>query len=115
MRCAQAVNSVPRSKVMDRRAGRGRAFRPEIRVSMTGLEVRSAFFAKTVKRQRGNVCEKCSRPSLRLIADHIVERKDGGEDFDPNNIQCLCIGCHNAKTAKARAKRAATQARRLPR
>lgn len=66
-------------------------------------------FASDIKRQRGFKCEKCggqfSRRRDKLIADHIIERKDGGSDFDPLNIQCLCIYCHNRKTAKARAER----------
>ncbi len=62
--------------------------------------------ARDMKRQRGYRCEACgedfSTRQRRLIADHIIERKDGGADLDPLNIQCLCIGCHNAKTARVR-------------
>lgn len=72
---------------------------------------------------RGQRCEACGKTrdddgrSVRLIADHIVERRDGGADFDPANIQLLCIrlnadgqgGCHNRKTTVARHRR--TQAR----
>lgn len=53
---------------------------------------------------------RCQRPgcgsSHRLIADHIVERKDGGDDLDRSNIEVLCQACHQAKTAEARARRA---------
>lgn len=66
-------------------------------------------FAVDIKRQRGFKCESCggdfTHRRNKLIADHIVERKDGGADFDPLNIQCICIYCHNSKTAKARAER----------
>lgn len=40
-----------------------------------------------------------------MFADHIVERKDGGAEFDPANGQCLCGSCHSRKTAAERAKR----------
>jgi 5-methylcytosine-specific restriction endonuclease McrA len=42
---------------------------------------------------------------VRILGDHIIERKDGGAELDPNNIQLLCLGCHNAKTATARKDR----------
>lgn len=58
-----------------------------------------------VKRARGAWCERCGS-SDRVIADHIVERKDGGADLDETNIELLCAAHHNAKTAEARARRA---------
>lgn len=64
-----------------------------------------------VKAQRGYVCEACGadmRSNRRaLIGDHIVERKDGGADLDPLNVQCLCLPCHNRKTARTKAERPA--------
>lgn len=67
-------------------------------------------FAAEMKRQRGNCCEDCSRSGagrgVKLIADHVVERRDGGADFDPSNIRIRCMPCHNAKTAKAKGERA---------
>ncbi|WP_407026450.1 HNH endonuclease [Agrobacterium rosae] len=60
----------------------------------------------SLKRTRGNRCQRC-RASGRIIGDHIHERKDGGADLDPSNIELLCRPCHNTKTAKARAARAA--------
>lgn len=68
-------------------------------------------FVREVKRQRGYVCQgkgcgmDCSASPRSLIGDHIIERKDGGADFDPLNVQLLCIGCHNRKTAGARERR----------
>lgn len=59
----------------------------------------------SIKRERGNWCERCGS-NERVIADHIVERKDGGADLDRSNIELLCHRHHAAKTAKARAKRA---------
>lgn len=58
-----------------------------------------------IKRERGAWCERCGS-SERVIADHIVERKDGGADLDPANIELLCAKHHAAKTAQARARRA---------
>lgn len=54
--------------------------------------------------ENGKRCEKRA-PEHRLIADHVVERKDGGARLDPRNGQCLC-GAHNTlKGARARARR----------
>lgn len=62
--------------------------------------------------KRGRRCEvrgpKCSddgRGTVRLIGDHIHERKDGGAELDPSNIRLTCTACHNAKTAQERARR----------
>lgn len=60
---------------------------------------------RSIKASRGKWCERCGS-GHRVIADHIVERRDGGAEFDPANIELLCQACHNAKTAKARAERA---------
>jgi ribosomal protein S27AE len=59
-----------------------------------------------VKRKRGRFCERCGAGG-RLIADHKIERKDGGADLDEANIELLCARvCHPRKTAAARARRA---------
>ncbi|OQC19047.1 MAG: HNH endonuclease [Planctomycetes bacterium ADurb.Bin069] len=58
-----------------------------------------------LKRERGAACERCGS-GHRLIGDHVVERRDGGAELDPANVELLCQACHNAKTAKARAARA---------
>lgn len=70
-------------------------------------------FASDMKRHRGNCCEDCGRSGkergVKLIADHVIERRDGGAEFDPMNIRIRCMPCHNAKTAKAKAERARGQ------
>jgi len=60
-----------------------------------------------VIRRAGGVCQgpNCGRSGVRLFADHIVERQDGGARLDPANGQALCGSCHTAKTARARAVR----------
>jgi 5-methylcytosine-specific restriction enzyme A len=65
-------------------------------------------FIDQVKNERGWKCEACGAKGrgIRLIGDHIVERKDGGADFDRRNVQLLCLPCHNTKTARARTARA---------
>ena len=60
---------------------------------------------RDVKAMRGRWCEKCGS-GKRIIADHIIERKDGGADLDHANIMLLCHSCHQAKTARSRAARA---------
>jgi 5-methylcytosine-specific restriction enzyme A len=60
---------------------------------------------------RGRFCERCGAGG-RIIGDHIVELKDGGAALDPANVELLCARrCHPAKTARARAARAAGAAR----
>jgi 5-methylcytosine-specific restriction protein A len=67
--------------------------------------------AKAAKRREGRRwCVRCGSTD-RLILDHIIERKDGGPDFDPRNLQWLCHAHHQAKTATARGDRAKGQAR----
>ena len=62
-----------------------------------------------VIRRAGGMCQApgCGRTGIRLFADHIVELQDGGAPFDVANGQALCGGHHTAKTARARAARAA--------
>ena len=49
-------------------------------------------------RQEEPVCRLCGRrPSQ--VADHVVERRDGGTD-DRGNLQGACWPCHSAKTAR---------------
>jgi 5-methylcytosine-specific restriction enzyme A len=64
-------------------------------------------FIDQVKNERGWKCESCGARGrgIRLIGDHMVERKDGGADFDRRNIKLLCLPCHNTKTASARQSR----------
>lgn len=46
------------------------------------------------------------KPGERPILDHINELKDGGDRLDPGNTQWLTFGEHQAKTARAKARRA---------
>lgn len=65
-------------------------------------------FASTVKKERGYRCEEvdCGYRGPRLIADHIIEVKDGGALVDRRNILIRCMPCHNRKTAQAQRQRA---------
>ena len=58
----------------------------------------------------GKRCEKAA-PQHRLFADHIKERRDGGDPYDPNNGMCLCGSHHTIKTARERARRMAANGR----
>lgn len=57
--------------------------------------------------ENGRRCEKSRVRGDRMFADHIRERKDGGDPLDPRNGQCLCGRHHTLKTARARAARMA--------
>lgn len=54
--------------------------------------------------EQGKRCSKAA-PGHRMFADHIVEKRDGGDLLDPANGQCLCGSHHSFKTARARAQR----------
>ena len=63
---------------------------------------RNAYIAKQP------LCEHCAtvgtiKPAD--VVDHIVERRDGGDNYNHNNLQSLCHGCHNAKTQEERGVR----------
>lgn len=72
-------------------------------------------FRDTVLHRAGYRCEciedgeRCrkSAPLHRLFADHIKERRDGGDPTDPSNGMCLCGSHHTIKTRRERAKRLA--------
>jgi len=47
------------------------------------------------------------RSGIRLHADHVVERRDGGSLTSANNGLARCARCHTVKTLRERAKRMA--------
>lgn len=53
----------------------------------------------------GCACRGCGRITTDGQADHIVPLHVGGADAD-ENLQWLCIQCHDAKTAREAAGRA---------
>ncbi len=59
----------------------------------------------SIKRERGEKCERCGRTQTRIFGDHIKELRDGGAALDRTNVMLLCGSCHTTKTAKARAER----------
>ncbi|WP_341874510.1 HNH endonuclease signature motif containing protein [Methylobacterium nodulans] len=66
-----------------------------------------------VLQRAGWCCEDCGaqggRGGVRLFADHVIERQDGGALTDPNNGRCLCGSCHTRKTVAERARRMAVR------
>jgi hypothetical protein len=63
---------------------------------------------RDIKRERGAFCCICGS-GKRIVGDHRVELKDGGARLDPANVDLLCHGCHQRKTARERARRAVGQ------
>jgi len=55
-------------------------------------------------RSNNPLCEICDEAVAELV-DHIKEIKDGGCKMCEDNLQSLCSGCHNKKTADERSKR----------
>ncbi|WP_271180680.1 HNH endonuclease signature motif containing protein [Ancylobacter defluvii] len=72
-------------------------------------------WAKAVVARAGGRCqwEGCTRaaPAHRMIADHIVEIKDGGAKLDLANGQCLCVQHNTLKGTQARAARMARRSK----
>jgi 5-methylcytosine-specific restriction enzyme A len=70
-----------------------------------------AVWRDAVIRRAGGKCEwvedgiPCGRNEPRMFADHIIERRDGGEPFDVANGQCLCGRHHTLKTNIEKRKR----------
>ena len=50
-------------------------------------------FTKWYKGQHP-LCEMCNE-QISVITHHLVELKDGGAAFDPDNCQAVCLQCHN--------------------
>lgn len=55
-------------------------------------------------------CQLCHRrfwPKWKglIEGDHIAEIADGGDAFDMDNVQTLCVPCHKAKTKEGRQQR----------
>ncbi|MEH2508680.1 5-methylcytosine-specific restriction protein A [Nitrobacteraceae bacterium AZCC 1564] len=55
----------------------------------------------------GKRCTKRA-PQDRVVADHVIERADGGALYDLSNGQCLCVAHNTLKGLKARGARAAS-------
>lgn len=55
--------------------------------------------------ENGQRCKRSRARGDRMIADHIVERADGGAPLDPTNGQCLCVQHNTLKGVQARAAR----------
>lgn len=55
--------------------------------------------------EQGQRCKRSSANGDRMLADHIIERDDGGALYDPSNGQCLCTAHNTLKGARARAAR----------
>lgn len=53
----------------------------------------------------GHRCRKSQAAGHRMIADHIVERKDGGALYDLANGRCLCVQHNTLKGLQARQRR----------
>ena len=76
-----------------------------------------AFYADTrwhklseqVKLRDDYMCQECLRNGFYTVgnvSDHIIEVKDDWDRrWDMNNLQTLCVKCHNRKTREEKAKR----------
>jgi len=54
------------------------------------------------------LCHECQKMKLVVpatVADHIIPIADGGERWDPANIQALCASHHNSKSGREGGKK----------
>ena len=51
------------------------------------------------------MCARFGINTPATVVDHIYEIKDGADPFERSNMQPLCRGCHNKKTAEEAKKR----------
>lgn len=95
----------PRLKTLDTRTCRP----PPKQADAELLTPEHRAWALEVKTRARWRCEDCGarggKGGVRLYADHIKERKDGGALLDPANGRCRCPPCHQRKTAAERARR----------
>lgn len=75
---------------------------PEHRAWRAAVLKRAGYRCEWI--EAGKRCTKAA-PTDRLIADHVIERKDSGAPLDPVNGQCLCVQHNTLKATRARARR----------
>ena len=56
--------------------------------------------------EQGMRCEASAATGYVMVADHKVERADGGALYDEDNGQCLCVSHNTLKGNQARRARA---------
>lgn len=93
----------PRLKILDTRTARPAPKRADAEL----LTAAHRGWADEVKKRAGFRCEDCGATGVKLYADHVKERRDGGAPLDPTNGRCRCGSCHGRKTARERAARMA--------
>ncbi|HWH73073.1 MAG TPA: HNH endonuclease [Methylibium sp.] len=76
---------------------RGRTWKvPQIRGRLKpGKCAGHAALREFVIYRDGGACRRC-RSTERLVADHILSRRNGGSHH-PDNLQCLCESCNARK------------------
>lgn len=65
---------------------------------------REAVVARAGRRCEHRGC-RAAEPWDRMFADHVIEIRDGGAEYDLANGMCLCGRHHSLKTMQARARR----------
>lgn len=98
----------PRIATLDTRAIQPR---PKIVDPYYSSSVHIAWRDMVISRSNGfcqdRRCKTPGEPGLRLVADHIIELRDGGSRTDPSNGMARCWSCHTRKTVAERARRLA--------
>ena len=58
---------------------------------------------RRIKDRDGWRCRECGKAG-RLEVDHVTRLQDGGDPWDPSNLQTLCRSCHVSKTRAENAR-----------
>lgn len=74
---------------------------PVIRERLAFYSSRAWRAARAVQLAKHPLCTACKtegRLTAATMVDHVTEIKQGGDRFDPANMQSLCAPCHARKT-----------------
>lgn len=52
------------------------------------------YFSRYVRELQDNTCQRCGDKGESLQASHYFGRSNEAVRFDPDNVDCLCFGCH---------------------
>lgn len=77
---------------------------PQIKGRLKSCIPSHAALRAFVIHRDGNRCKHCGcTDPIKLVADHIISRKNGGAHH-PGNMQCLCHSCNSRKAGLIDAK-----------
>jgi 5-methylcytosine-specific restriction protein A len=113
-KAAQGYCAAHQCRVQERKARYERTSKQRRRQDATQARLDVFYNGANWKRVRDAhkalepLCRHCAAQGIIKagdMVDHIQERRDGGADYDHNNLQTLCNSCHAIKTQAERMRR----------